>query len=130
MSKDGVGPVAYIHGGGATMLIAVSLLVVSRIPMRKVHTFAISQNMVAPLLAAVAIVTAAAFQFPYLLILAIIAAYVLHVPFAVRSQRWAAAHPESWDDTSRQRRAARRATRLSQHPHRRSTRLGLRKPGG
>ncbi len=27
MSKDGVGPVAYIHGGGAMMLIAVSLLV-------------------------------------------------------------------------------------------------------
>lgn len=112
-------------------MVAVSLLVVSRIPMRKIHTFKVSQNMVAPLLALFAIVVAAAFQFPYLLILVIIAAYVLHVPFAVRSQRWAAAHPESWNDSSRQRRAARRATRRDRHPHRRSTaRLGLRRPGG
>lgn len=111
-------------------LVGVSLLVVSRIPMRKVHTFSVSPGMAAPLLASLAIVTAAAFVFPYLLILAIIAAYVLHIPFAVRSVRWAAAHPESWDATSRQRRAARRATRRS-HPTRRSTaRLGLRKPGG
>jgi CDP-diacylglycerol--serine O-phosphatidyltransferase len=112
-------------------MVGVSLLVVSRIPMRKIHTFKVSQNMMAPLLALFAGVAAAAFVFPYLLILAIIAAYVIHMPFAVRSQRWAAAHPESWDDTSRQRRAARRATRRGQHPHRRSTaRLGLRRPGG
>ena len=112
-------------------LVGVSLLVVSRIPMRKIHTFAVSPNMVAPLLAAVAIVAAAAFVFPYLLILAIIAAYVAHIPFAVRSQRWAAAHPESWEDSSRQRRAARRAVRRAAHPNRRSVaRLGLRRPGG
>ncbi len=111
-------------------MVGVSLLVVSRIPMRKIHTFKVSPNMVAPLLAGVAIVAAGAFVFPYLLILLIIAAYVLHMPFAVRSQRWAAAHPETWDDTSRQRRAARRAASRAQQPHRRSTRLGLRKPGG
>jgi CDP-diacylglycerol--serine O-phosphatidyltransferase len=112
-------------------LVGVSLLVVSRIPMRKVHTFAVSPNMAAPLLAGFAIVVAGALVFPYLLILAIIAAYVLHMPFAARSKRWAAAHPETWDVTSRQRRAARRATRRAQHPNRRSTaRLGLRKPGG
>jgi CDP-diacylglycerol--serine O-phosphatidyltransferase len=111
-------------------MVGVSLLVVSRIPMRKIHTFKVSQNMMAPLLALFAIIAAAAFVFPYLLILAIIAAYVLHIPFAVRSQRWAAAHPEAWDDSSRQRRATRRATRRAQQPHRRSTaRLGLRKPG-
>jgi CDP-diacylglycerol--serine O-phosphatidyltransferase len=111
-------------------MVAVSLLVVSRIPMRKIHTFTVSPNMVAPLLAGVAIIAAGAFVFPYLLIMLIIAAYVLHMPFAMRSQRWAAAHPESWEDTSRQRRAARRAASRAQHPHRRSTRLGLRKPGG
>lgn len=112
-------------------MVAVSLLVVSRIPMRKIHTFKVSQNMMAPLLVVFTIIAAAAFVFPYLLILAIILAYVAHIPFAVRSQRWAAAHPESWNDTSRQRRAARRAIRRDQHPHRRSTaRLGLRKPGG
>ncbi len=111
-------------------MVCVSLLVVSRIPMRKIHTFKVSQSMVAPLLALLAIISAAAFVFPYLLILVIILAYVIHMPFAVRSQRWAAAHPETWDDSSRQRRAARRATRRGQQPHRRSTaRLGLRRPG-
>ena len=111
-------------------MIAVSLLVVSRLPMRKIHTFSVSPNMVVPLLASLTIITAAAFVFPYVLILLIIAAYVVHMPFAARSQRWAAAHPESWDDTSRQRRAARRAVRRATHPNRRSTaRLGLRKPG-
>lgn len=111
-------------------IIGVSLLVVSRIPMRKIHTFKVSPNMMAPLLALVAIIAAGAFVFPYLLIILIIAAYVVHMPFAVRSRRWAAAHPESWEDTSRQRRAARRAANRAQHPYRRSTRLGLRKPGG
>ena len=112
-------------------LVGVSLLVVSRIPMRKIHTFSVPPNMVAPLLASLAIVAAAAFMFPYLLILLIIAAYVVHIPFAVRSQRWAAAHPESWDAKPRARRAARRAGRQARHPNRRSTaRLGLRKPGG
>jgi CDP-diacylglycerol--serine O-phosphatidyltransferase len=112
-------------------MVAVSLLVVSRIPMRKIHTFKVSPNMAAPLLAGVAIVAAGALIFPYLLIMIIIAAYVLHIPFAVRTQRWTAAHPETWEDTSRQRRAARRATRRAQQPHQRSAaRLGLRKPGG
>ncbi len=55
-------------------MVGVSLLVVSRIPMRKVHTFAVKPNMVAPLLAMLAIGTAAAFVFPYLVILLIIAA--------------------------------------------------------
>jgi CDP-diacylglycerol--serine O-phosphatidyltransferase len=111
-------------------MVGVSLLVVSRIPMRKIHTFAVRPNMVAPLLALLAIGAAAAFVFPYLVILVIIAAYVIHIPFAVRSQRWVAAHPESWNDRPRQQRAARRATRRAQHPNRRSVaRLGLRKPG-
>jgi CDP-diacylglycerol--serine O-phosphatidyltransferase len=60
-------------------------------------------------------------------------AYVLHIPFAVRSQRWVAAHPEAWNDKPRQRRAARREIRRARHPdrNRRSVaRLGLRKPGG
>ncbi len=119
-------------------LVGVSLLLVSRIPMRKIHTFPVPPNMVAPLLASLAIVATAAFMFPYLLILLIIAAYVVHIPFGVRNQRWAAAHPESGDTgpptrraARRARRAARRAGRQSRHPNRRSTaRLGLRKPGG
>jgi CDP-diacylglycerol--serine O-phosphatidyltransferase len=113
-------------------LVAVSILVVSRIPMRKIHTFSVPSNMVAPMMALIAIATAAAFVFPYLVILVIILAYVLHIPFAVRSQRWVAAHPEAWNDKPRQRRAARREIRrAARQPNRRSVaRLGLRKPGG
>ena len=110
-------------------MIGVSLLVVSTVPMRKIHTFAIPPNMVAPLLALVAIGVAAAIHYGYLVILIIIAAYVIHIPFAIRTRRFLAEHPEVWDDKPRQQRAARRAIRRAQ-PHRRSMmRLGLRRPG-
>ena len=110
-------------------MVGVSLLVVSTIPMRKIHTFSVPSNMVAPLLALVAIGVAAAILYGYLVILIIIAAYVVHIPFAIRTRRFLAEHPEVWDDKPRQQRAARRAIRRAQ-PHRRSVmRLGLRKPG-
>ena len=110
-------------------MIGVSLLVVSAIPMRKIHTFSVPPNMVAPLLALLAIGVAASIFYGYVVIMAIIVAYVLHIPFAVRSKRWVAAHPEAWDDKPQERRATRRAIRRAQ-PHRRSMlRLGLRRPG-
>jgi CDP-diacylglycerol---serine O-phosphatidyltransferase len=110
-------------------MVGVSLLVVSTIPMRKIHTFSVSPNMVAPLLALLAIGVAAAILYGYIVILLIIAAYVIHIPFAIRTRRFLAAHPEVWGDKPRQQRAARRAIRRAQ-PHRRSmARLGLRRPG-
>ncbi|BBY80532.1 CDP-diacylglycerol--serine O-phosphatidyltransferase [Mycolicibacterium pulveris] len=110
-------------------MVGVSLLVVSTIPMRKIHTFSVSPNMVAPLLALLAIAVAAAILYGYLVILLIIAAYVIHIPFAARTRRFLAQHPEVWDERPRQQRAARRAIRRAQ-PHRRSMlRLGLRRPG-
>jgi CDP-diacylglycerol--serine O-phosphatidyltransferase len=109
-------------------MIGVSLLVVSRIPMRKVHTFSVPPHWTAAALALLAIATAAAFVFPYWVIMVIIVAYVCHIPFAVRSKRWAAAHPEAWESKPGQWRAQRRAIRRAQ-PHRRSVaRLGLRRP--
>ncbi len=111
-------------------MVGVSLLVVSAIPMRKVHTFSVPSQMVAPLLALLAIAVAAAVLYGYIVILVIIAAYVIHIPFAVRSKAWLAAHPEVWGDKPKQQRQARRAIRRAQHPNRRSmARLGLRKPG-
>ncbi len=112
----------------ALWLVGVSLLVVSRIPMRKVHTFSVSPNMVAPLLAILGIGVASAFIFPYLTILVIIVAYVVHIPFAVRSTRWLAKHPEVWDIKPRQRRAVRRQIRRAQPQRRSMARLGLRRP--
>jgi CDP-diacylglycerol--serine O-phosphatidyltransferase len=111
-------------------MIGVSLLVVSTLPMRKIHTFSVSPNIVAPLLAALAILVAAAILYGYITILVIIVAYVIHIPFAIRTRRFLAEHPEVWNDKPRQQRAARRAIRRAQ-PHRRSMlRLGLRRPGG
>ncbi|WP_137145933.1 CDP-diacylglycerol--serine O-phosphatidyltransferase [Mycolicibacterium sp. CR10] len=109
-------------------MICVSLLVVSTLPMRKIHTFSVPPNMVAPLLALLAIGVAASILYGYVVILVIILAYVIHIPFAIRTRRFLAAHPEVWDDKPRQQRAARRAIRRAQ-PHRRSVmRLGLRRP--
>ena len=114
----------------AFWIIGTSILMVSAIPMKKLHTVAIPPNWAVPLLALLAAVAAAAVLEPYILIWVIIISYVCHIPFAWRSKRWLAKHPEVWDDKPKQRRAARRATRRAQ-PHRRSTtRLGLRKPGG
>lgn len=111
-------------------MIGVSLLVVSTVPMRKVHTFAISQNMVVPLLALLAIGVAASILYGYIVIMLIIVGYVIHIPFAVRTEKWLANHPEVWGDKPKEQRQARRAIRRAQ-PHRRSTaRLGLRRPPG
>jgi CDP-diacylglycerol---serine O-phosphatidyltransferase len=116
-------------------MIGVSLLAVSTIPMRKIHTFAVPPRMVVPLLALLAIGIAAAVQEGYLVILVIIVAYVIHIPFAVRSKAWLSKHPEVWDDKPRQQRQIRREQRRAQHPNRRianrrsNARLGLRKPG-
>jgi CDP-diacylglycerol---serine O-phosphatidyltransferase len=111
-------------------MVGVSLLVVSTIPMRKIHTFSVSPNMVVPLLALLAIGVAASILYGYIVIMAIIAAYVIHIPFAVRTKAWLAKHPEVWGDKPKAQRQARRAIRRAQ-PHRRSmARLGLRRPPG
>ncbi|MFY2859586.1 CDP-diacylglycerol--serine O-phosphatidyltransferase [Mycobacterium sp. THU-M104] len=111
-------------------VVGTSMLLVSKVPMKKMHAVAVPPSWAAPLLAVLAIFAAAAVLAPYLLIWAIILAYLVHIPFGVRNQRWLAAHPEAWADKPKQRRAARRATRQAR-PHRRSmARLGLRKPGG
>ncbi len=116
-------------------MVGVSLLAVSTIPMRKVHTFAISQNMVVPLLALLAVLVAASILYGYIVILLIILGYVIHIPFAVRTTAWLSKHPEVWDDKPKQQRQARRASRAVRRaqprPHRRSmARLGLRRPPG
>jgi CDP-diacylglycerol---serine O-phosphatidyltransferase len=112
-------------------MIGVSLLVVSTLPMRKIHTFSVSPNMVPTLLLGVVVLVAASIFYGYLTILAIIVAYVIHIPFAIRTRRFLAEHPEIWDDKPRQQRAARRAIRRASQPQRRRSmmRLGLRRPG-
>jgi CDP-diacylglycerol--serine O-phosphatidyltransferase len=109
-------------------LAANSVLLVSRVPTLALKSISVPANAAPILLVLVAVAAAGLLLFPYVLVLLIIVGYLLIMPFTIRSQRWAAAHPEL--DDSRQRRAARRAIRRAGNPSRRSTaRLGLRKPG-
>jgi CDP-diacylglycerol---serine O-phosphatidyltransferase len=107
-----------------------SLLVVSRIPMRKMHAVSVPPNFAALLLASLAIVAAAAFLFPYILVMVVIVAYLCYIPFSVRSHHWLADHPEAWGEKPKQRRATRRAIRRAQPNRRSMARLGLRRPAG
>jgi CDP-diacylglycerol--serine O-phosphatidyltransferase len=112
-------------------LAANAALLVSRVPTLALKSVSVPANAAPVLLILVAGAAAGLLLFPYVLVLLIIAGYLLIIPFTIRSQRWAAAHPEAWEDKPRQRRAARRAARNAENPNRRSTaRLGLRKPGG
>lgn len=111
-------------------LAANSVLLVSRVPTLALKAISVPTNAAPILLVLVAVAAAGLFLFPYILVLLVIIGYVLIMPFTVRSQRWLAAHPESWGDKPKQQRAARRAGRRAQQPRRSAARLGLRKPGG
>jgi CDP-diacylglycerol--serine O-phosphatidyltransferase len=78
-------------------LVACSVLVVSRLPMKKLPAVAVRPNP-AVLLALLATVAATAFLFPYIVIMVVNVAYLCHIPFSVASHRWLAAHPEAWDE--------------------------------
>jgi CDP-diacylglycerol---serine O-phosphatidyltransferase len=107
-----------------------SILLVSGIPMRKMHAVRVPPKYATAVLLVLVIFAAAAVWQPFITIWVIIIAYLCHVPFAIRTKRWLDQHPEVWDDKPKQRRAVRRADRRAQ-PHRRSmARLGLRKPSG
>jgi CDP-diacylglycerol---serine O-phosphatidyltransferase len=107
-----------------------SILMVSGIPMRKMHTVRVPQNYATAVLLVLVLFAAAAVLEPFITIWVIIIAYLCHVPFAVRTKRWLDKHPEVWDDQPKQRRAVRRANRRAQPSRRSMTRLGLRKPSG
>lgn len=110
-------------------LAANSALLVSRVPTVALKSISVPPNAAPLLLIGVAVGAAGLLLFPYILVLLIVAGYLLIMPFTIRSQRWVAARPETWNDKPGQRRAARRASRRSQQPRRSTARLGLRKPG-
>jgi CDP-diacylglycerol--serine O-phosphatidyltransferase len=110
-------------------LAANSALLVSRVPTIALKAVSVPANAAPILLILVAAAAAGLLLFPYILVLLIIVGYLCIIPFTIRSQRWVAARPETWDAKPGQRRAVRRAAR-SAAPHRRSmARLGLRRPG-
>lgn len=100
-------------------------LIVSRIPTLAMKTVSVPPRMAAALLALVALAAAALVTYPYVLLMVLVGVYLAHIPFAVRSQRWVAARPETWDIKPSERRAIRRAPGGNR---RSATRLGLRRP--
>ncbi|MCV7093377.1 CDP-diacylglycerol--serine O-phosphatidyltransferase [Mycobacterium interjectum] len=107
-----------------------SMLMVSGIPMKKMHAVRVPPNYATAVLLVLVVFAAAAVLQPFITIWVIIVAYLCHVPFAVRNKRWLDRHPEVWGDQPKQQRALRRANRRSQPSRRSMTRLGLRKPSG
>lgn len=107
-----------------------AMLMVSVIPMRKMHTVRVPPKYATAVLLVLVLFAAAAVLQPFITIWVIIIAYLCHVPFAIHNKRWLDQHPEVWDDQPKQRRAVRRANRRAQPNRRSMTRLGLRKPSG
>lgn len=123
----------------AAWLLFIGLLAVSRVPTLSMKSANIRPSALAGLLFIVAAAAALMFTFPYLLMIIIVSAYLIHIPFAWRSQRWAAAHHEHWDAPARDRRLQRRderrqavadGSRRRVMPQRSTARLGLRRPQG
>lgn len=115
-------------------------LAVSRVPTLAMKTVSVPPRMAAGLLILVALAAAALITYPLILLVVLVAIYLVHIPFAVRSQRWVAARPYTWDSKPAERRAERRAIRRAPRAERRairraprnhgrsSARLGLRRP--
>ncbi|RVW01412.1 phosphatidylcholine/phosphatidylserine synthase [Rhodococcus xishaensis] len=101
-------------------------LIVSRIPTLAMKTVSVPPRMAAGLLALVALAAAALVTYPYVLLLVLVFVYLAHIPFAVRSQRWVAARPETWDIKPAERRAIRRSPNGNRSSS--AARLGLRRP--
>lgn len=116
----------------AVWTIFSAALIVSRIPTLAMKSVSVPPQLAAVLLVFVAIAAAALVVYPLILLMALVGIYLAHIPFAVRSQRWVAARPETWDRKPAERRAERRAIRRSSpgQIRRSSARLRLRRPSG
>lgn len=100
--------------------VAVAALLISRIPTLSAKTIKVPAKAVAPLLVLVGLFAAALITFPLGTLVAVLIAYLLHIPYAMRRSHWLARHPEAWAAKPRERRAIRRAGT--------ARRLGLRPP--
>ncbi|KAA0022379.1 phosphatidylcholine/phosphatidylserine synthase [Antrihabitans cavernicola] len=110
-------------------MVFSALLIVSTVPTLALKSVSVPPQAAAGLLVLVALAAAALVTFPLLLLMVLVCLYLVHIPFAIRSQRWVAARPETWDRKPAERRAQRRAIRRSPNGRRRSSaRLGLRRP--
>jgi CDP-diacylglycerol--serine O-phosphatidyltransferase len=100
--------------------IATAALLISRIPTWSVKTVKVPAKFAAILLVLVGLAAAAVITYPLATLAVAAIGYLLHIPFAVRRNRWLAKHPEAWDVPSKERRAIRRS--------RVNRRIGIRPP--
>ncbi|WP_227979417.1 CDP-alcohol phosphatidyltransferase family protein [Nocardia spumae] len=124
----------------AAWTVFAALLAVSTIPTLAMKSVSVAPQAAALLLVLVALAAAALITYPLILLMVLIGLYLVHIPFAWRSQRWVAARPETWHAKPSERRAQRRADRRLptigesrlrlRRPAIGESRLRLRRPGG
>ncbi|HEV7907558.1 MAG TPA: CDP-diacylglycerol--serine O-phosphatidyltransferase [Pseudonocardiaceae bacterium] len=102
--------------------VAISALLISRIPTLSVKSIKVPPRAVAPLLVLVGLLAAAIITYPLAALIAAMVVYLGHIPYAVRRCQWLAKHPEAWAVPAADRRAIRRAHGVA------ARRLGLRQP--
>jgi CDP-diacylglycerol--serine O-phosphatidyltransferase len=111
-------------------LIAIGLLMVSRIPTIALKSVRVPPGLIVPLLVLLVLGVAALFYEPHLILLIGLAVYLLHLPYAVWKYQHLRHHPELWTpgDRAQVRRAARRRRLSMRMPRRR--RVAGRAPDG
>ncbi|WP_459962845.1 CDP-diacylglycerol--serine O-phosphatidyltransferase [Nocardia sp. IFM 10818] len=116
--------------------VFTGLLCVSTLPTQAIKAVSVAPRTAPVLLVLVALAAALLVTYPLILMMALVALYLGHIPFAVRSARWVAARPETWHHKPAERRAQRRAQRQRRLPRPMgrvgrvsSARLRLRRPG-
>ncbi|WP_278313833.1 CDP-alcohol phosphatidyltransferase family protein [Lolliginicoccus levis] len=112
----------------AAWMIGAAALIVSRVPTLAMKQVSVPPRIAALLLILVALIAAGLITYPYVVLVLMVLVYLAHIPYAIRTKRWVAARPETWDIPP----AERRAIRRSSAQRRSLTRLGLRrsKPRG
>jgi len=110
------GPIA-----SAVWVLAISALVISRVPTLSLKTARVPLRYASLLLLAVGTVFAGLIVVPYVFVIVMLVAYVAHVPYAMYRFRWLRTHPEDWDEETPLRRPAIRRSQSTR-------RLGLRPP--
>ncbi|MBF6137970.1 CDP-diacylglycerol--serine O-phosphatidyltransferase [Nocardia otitidiscaviarum] len=114
----------------AVWTVITGLLCVSTLPTLAIKSVSVAPRTAPILLVLVALAAALLVTYPLILMMGLVAIYLAHIPFAVRSARWVAARPETWHHKPAERRAQRKAQRRTRPIGRvSSARLRLRRPG-
>jgi CDP-diacylglycerol--serine O-phosphatidyltransferase len=111
-------------------LIAIALLMISRIPTIALKSVRVPPGLIVPLLVLLVVGAAALFYEPHLILLIGLGVYLLHLPYAAWRYRHLRQHPELWSTGGRTRlRRSNRRPRLSVRMPRRR-RVAGRAPDG